>query len=136
MAEDTIENDVDIEVPEPPFNLSARGREIWILLYPLLAADNNVTSQEHWLLARYCDTQSEWEDLNTYRKDNQLFEKMKSSKGVDYYAKHPKISRLETIEQLLLRMEKQLGIGAKNITESGNKPPSGLEEIIKRLLTR
>lgn len=135
MQDESIQNDVDIETPEPPFELSERAREIWGILFPLLAVDGAVASQDHWLLARYCETQAEWEEHNRFRRANKVFKEMTSGKGVKYFAKHPEISRLETIEQLLPRMEKQLGIGAKN-TGEGGKPVTGLESIIERLLKR
>jgi phage terminase small subunit len=90
---------------------------------------------DHWLIARYCETQSEWENLNKFRQQNEIFKEMTSSKGVKYFAKHPQISRLETIEQLLLRLEKQLGIGSSG---SGDGPggTDKVQDAIKKILAR
>jgi hypothetical protein len=33
-----------------------------------------------------------------------------SKTGVEYYSKHPKVTRLETVEPMLLKLERELGL--------------------------
>ena len=111
-SSDNLENSSPRIVPDPPFVLREGGFKFWRVLYFQLIGEGKLKPVDDYLLARYCTTLAEWEELDEYSRTHELFEEMTSSKGVKYFAKHPKISRLETLEPLLLRMEKQLGIGA------------------------
>lgn len=129
----TIQNDI----PDPPFTLRERGALFWAEVYRLLNHDGKLEAVDLFLLARYCDALAEWEELNDWSRANEPFKEMISSKGVAYFAKHPKISRLETLEPHLLRMEKALGIGAKSRGKVGGGGPAKggeLDQWLKRTL--
>ena len=135
MGAEDLKNTIEQVVPEPPFTLRDGGERFWKVLYFQLAGEGKVKPCDTYLLARYCTTLAEWEALDLYSRTHDLFEKMISNKGVEYFAKHPKISRLESIEPLLLRMEKSLGIGAgTRITKKINDDDD--EADLTRILTR
>lgn len=97
-------------VPKPPIKLSKKAKKHWPRIVRLLGEYSQYEELDGFGLARYCETFAEWEELNDFRSKNDPFQKLISNKGQEYFQKHPKISRLETLETLLLRMEKQLGI--------------------------
>ncbi len=107
--------------PPPPFLLATHANAIWAKLFTLLTEDAKLRDADHYLLARYCEGLAEWEELNEWRKKNDVFIEMRSAKGATYMVKHPKISRLENLDQQLPRMEKALGIGAKARGTGGGK---------------
>lgn len=114
---------ISTEIPNPPLKLRPKGREFWDEIFALLSAGGGLDRVDLYLLARYCDALAEWGELNEWSQSNEPFEKLISSKGVEYFAKHPKVSRLETLDPHILRMERALGIGSRSrIAGGGGKP--------------
>lgn len=93
---------------KPPIELSKRGQEIWKVKCLEYEESGSIDNVNLFLLAQFCDTVAEYEELNKFRNTNDNYLKLKSQKGHDYYAKHPNYIRLEKLDSLLLRLNKQL----------------------------
>jgi phage terminase small subunit len=132
ISEITNEPVVPSIAPKPPFALRERGYIFWAELYPEFSKQEKLNRADHYLLARYCTSLAEWESLDEWSRTNEPFKEMTSSKNVKYFAKHPKISRLEFLETYLPRLEKALCIGAGSRAPDGSDDDDGAEHLFHR----
>lgn len=114
---DVDEDDIETLEPEriePPFELSGRATMLWPQIISALEETGTLSKPDLFGLARYVEMLAEWQDLNDFRAKGEYYSREVGPKGNEYVVKHPEITRLEKVEEQLLKLEKELNISRKS----------------------
>ena len=129
ICKDEVRPPVVDSAPQPPEELTAKGKELWVTIAARLKALNLLTEIDLTMLARYCDNLEKW--LKAKQVMDTLGSTYTMPNGIQ--ANRPEVSLYTQLGKDLTRLEQQFGMSPAARVGLNVKQPDKGDDLKRRL---